>query len=170
MKKFIVTLILIISLVVPTFAASSDDIYVRKEVFDVHMLNINQNLERILSELQSQRNEINSMRNDINELSKAVSVLSERTDRNFDTLSARIDGLNSSLSARIEGTNSRIDDLRNGMYLWLVIIGTFITLVGVVIAWPRAKNFIQNRASQKHFLTLDEIEKLIDSKLKSKTM
>ena len=158
MKKFIVTLILIISLVVPTFAASSDDIYVRKEVFDVHMLNINQNLERILSELQSQRNEIHSMRNDINELSKAVAVLSERTDRNFDIL-----------SARIGGTNSRIDDLRNGMYLWLVIIGTFITLVGVVIAWPKAKNFIQNRASQKHFLTLDEIERLIDAKLNSKS-
>ena len=167
MKKFTIALIVTLDFATSSFAASSDDIYVRKDVFDVHMLNINQNLERILSELQSQRNEIHSMRNDmrselkqeIHELSKAIAVLSERTDRNFDILSARIDG-----------TNSRIDDLRNGMYLWLVIIGTFITLVGVVIAWPRAKNFIQNRASQKHFLTLDEIEKLIDSKLKSKTM
>ena len=157
MKKFFLSLIVTLAFTAPSFAVSSDDIYVRKDVFDVHLLNINQNLERILSELQSQRNEINSMRNDINILSKAVSVLSERTDRNFDILSARIDG-----------TNSRIDDLRNGMYLWLVIIGTFITLVGVVIAWPRAKNFIQNRASQKHFLTLDEIEKLIDARINSK--
>ena len=162
MKKFIIALIVTLVFTAPSFAVSSDDTYVRKDVFDLHMLNINQNLERILSELQSQRNEINSMRNDINELSKAVSVLSERTDRNFDIL-----------SARIEGTNSRIDDLRNGMYLWLVIIGTFITLVGVVIAWPRAKNFIQNiqnkRGAQKQSFTLDDIEKLIDAKLKSKS-
>ena len=161
MKKFIIILIVTLVFTAPSFAASSDDIYVRKDVFDVHLLNINQNLERILSELQSQRNEIHSMRNNINELSKAVSVLSERTDRNFDTL-----------SARIEGTNSRIDDLRNGMYLWLVIIGTFITLVSVVIAWPRAKNFIQNmynkRDSQKQYFTLDDIEKLIDARINSK--
>ena len=165
MKKFIFALLVSLSFAVPACAANSDDIYVRKDVFDVHMQNINMNLERILVELKAQRN-------DIYELSKAVSVLSERTDRNFETLSARIDGLNSSLSARIEGTNSRIDDLRNGMYLWLVIIGTFITLVSVVIAWPRAKNFIQNihnkRDAQKQSFTLDDIEKLIDARINSK--
>ena len=92
------------------------------------------------------------IKQDIHELSKAIAVLSERTDRNFETLSARIDGV-----------HSRIDDLRNGLYLWLVVIGTFI-------AWPKAKNFFQNRASKQTFLTLDEVEKLIDSKLKSKIM
>ena len=94
------------------------------------------------------------MRNDINVLSKAVSVLSERTDRNFDILSARIDG-----------TNSRIDDLRNGLYLWLVVIGTFIAFFSLVIAWPKIKNLF---AIQKNSLTLQDIEKLIDSKLNSK--
>ena len=154
MKKFFLTLIVTLAFTAPSLAASSDDIYVRKDVFDVHMLNINQNLERILSELQSQRNEINSMRNDIHELSKAVSVLSERTDRNFETLSARIDG-----------TNSRIDDLRNGLYLWLVVIGTFIAFFSLVIAWPKLKNLFDN---QKNSLTLQDVERLIDSKLNSK--
>ena len=161
MKKFIIALIVTLVFTAPSFAASSDDIYVRKDVFDVHMLNINQNLEKI-------SNRLDKIELSISELSKAIAVLSERTDRNFDTLSARIDGLNSSLSARIEGTNSRIDDLRNGMYLWLVIIGTFITLVSVVIAWPKAKNFIQSRASQKQSFTLDDVEKLIDARINSK--
>ena len=155
MKNFILAIILSITLTASAFAANSDDIYVRKDVFDVHMQNINQNLEKILSELQAQRN-------DINDLKKAVAVLSERTDRNFEILSARIDRLD----ARIDGTNTRIDDLRNGLYLWLVVIGTFI-------AWPKAKEFIQNRKTNKPDFTLQDVEnlvtKLIDAKLNSKS-
>ena len=151
MKKFILAIILVLAFAVSAFAANSDDIYVRKDVFDVHMQNINQNLEKILSELQAQRN-------DINDLKKAVAVLSERTDRNFEILSARIDRLD----ARIDGTNTRIDDLRNGLYLWLVVIGTFI-------AWPKAKEFLQSRKTNKPDFTLQDVERLIDAKLNSKS-
>lgn len=150
MKKFILAIILSIAITASAFAANSDDIYVRKDVFDVHLQNINQNLEKILSELQAQRN-------DINDLKKAVAVLSERTDRNFETLSARIDGV-----------NSRIDDLRNGLYLWLVVIGTFITFITLVISWPKVKEIIQNK---KQFVSRDElefiIERIIDAKIHS---
>ena len=151
MKKFILAIILVLTFAVSAFAANSDDVYVRKDVFDVHMQNINQNLEKILSELQAQRN-------DINDLKKAVAVLSERTDRNFEILSARIDRLD----ARIDGTNTRIDDLRNGLYLWLVVIGTFI-------AWPKAKEFLQSRKTNKPDFTLQDVERLIDAKLNSKS-
>ena len=140
MKKFIVTLILVISLVVPTFAASSDDIYVRKDVFNVHMLNINQNLERILSELQSQRNEINSMRNDINELAKATAVL----------------------SARIDGIDNRVSDLRNDIYLGIVILG-------IILALPNIQKFFQWREAHKSTLSIQDIEKLIDARLNAKS-
>ena len=137
MKKFIIALIVTLAFATSSFAASSDDIYVRKDVFEVHMLNINSNLEKILSELQSQRN-------DINELAKVTAVL----------------------STRIDGVNTRIDDLRNGLYLWLVVIGTFI-------AWPKAKNFIQSihykHDAQNNSFTLEDIEKLIDSKLNAKS-
>ena len=161
MKKFIIALIVTFAFTAPSFAASSDDIYVRKDVFDVHMLNINQNLERI-------SNRLDHLEASMNELTKAVSSLSEKVS----ALSERVDGNFAVLATRIDGTNIRIDDLRNGMYLWLVIIGTFITLVSVVIAWPRAKNFIQNiqnkRDSQKQSFTLDDIEKLIDARINSK--
>ena len=137
MKKFIIALIVTLAFAASSFATSSDDIYVRKDVFEVHMLNINSNLEKILSELQSQRN-------DINELAKVTAVL----------------------STRIDGVNTRIDDLRNGLYLWLVVIGTFI-------AWPKAKNFIQSihykHDAQNNSFTLEDIEKLIDSKLNAKS-
>ena len=151
MKKFILVLILVLTLNVSASAANSDDIYVRKDVFDVHLQNINSKLELILSEMQSFKAELQAQRNDINELAKVTAVLS-----------SRIDGLD----ARIDSTNTRIDDLRNGLYLWLVAIGTFI-------AWPKAKEFIQNRKTNKPDFTLQDVEnlvtKLIDAKLNSKS-
>ena len=150
MKKFIIALIVTLVFTAPSFAVSSDDTYVRKDVFDVHMLNINQNLERI-------SNRLDKIELSISELSKAVSSLSEKVS----ALSERVDGNFAVLATRIDGTNIRIDDLRNGLYLWLVVIGTFI-------AWPKAKNFIQNKASQKQSFTLDDSEKLIDARINSK--
>ena len=154
MKKFIIAFIVTLAFTAPSFAANSDDIYVRKDVFDVHMLNINQNLERI-------SNRLDHLEASMNELTKAVSSLSEKVS----ALSERVDGNFAVLATRIDGTNIRIDDLRNGLYLWLVVIGTFI-------AWPKAKNFIQNmynkRDSQKQSFTLDDIEKLIDARINSK--
>ena len=149
MKKFILAIILVFTLAVSAFAANSDDIYVRKDVFDVHLQSINQNLEHILAELQAQRN-------DINELAKVTAVLS-----------SRIDGLD----ARIDSTNTRIDDLRNGLYLWLVVFTAFISFLGVVVAWPKAKDFLQCRKTNKHDFTLQDVEilvtKIIDAKIHS---
>lgn len=161
MKKFILAIILSIALTASASAANSDDVYVRKDVFDVHLQNINMNLEKI-------SNRLDKIEVSINELAKAVSVLSERTDRNFEILSTRIDGVNHSLSNRIDGVNSRIDDLRNGLYLWLVVIGTFIAFITLVISWPKVKEIIQNK---KQFVSRDElefiIERIIDAKIHS---
>lgn len=158
MKKIIVALLITFALTASSFAASSYDIYVRKDVFEVHMLNINQNLEKISNRLDKIEVSINELTKAVSSLTEKVSALSERIDGNFAVLSARIDRLDS----RIDGSNSRIDDLRNGLYLWLVVIGTFI-------AWPKAKNFLQQRSANKQSFTLDDVEKLIDSKLNSKS-
>ena len=48
-------------------------VYVRKDVFEVYMQNINEKLDKILEEQKAQRN-------DITELTKTVSVLSTRMD------------------------------------------------------------------------------------------
>ncbi|MBQ3396367.1 MAG: hypothetical protein IJG34_01415 [Synergistaceae bacterium] len=178
MKKFILTLMITLIFTASACAASSDDIYVRKDVFDVHMQNINSKLELILTELQAQKNEIKSMRNDINELSKTVAVLSERINRNFDTLSeriegvntslsARIDGINASLSARIDGLDNRVSDLRNDIYLGLVVLG-------IIVGLPNIQKFFQRREANrreahKPAFTLEDVERLIDAKLSSKS-
>ena len=156
MKKFILVLMLVLSLAVSASAANSDDVYLRRDVFEAKM-------DAFMAEIKLMNQNMRSdLRQDIHELSKAVSVLSERTDRNFEILSARIDRLD----ARIDSTNTRIDDLRNGLYLWLVVIGTFIAFVGVVVAWPRVKDFL---TAQKNTLTIQDVERIIDAKLNSKS-
>ena len=156
MKKFIWVLILVLTLAVPASAANSDDIYLRRDVFEAKM-------DAFMAEIKLMNQNMRSeLKQDINELSKAVSVLSERTNRNFDTLSARIDRLD----ARIDGTNTRIDDLRNGLYLWLVVITAFISFFGVVVAWPKVKDFM---TAQRNTLTVQDVERIIDAKINSKS-
>ena len=156
MKKFILAIILSIAITASASAANSDDIYLRRDVFEAKM-------DAFMAEIKLMNQNMRSdLRQDIHELSKAVSVLSERTDRNFEILSARIDRLD----ARIDSTNTRIDDLRNGLYLWLVVIGTFIAFMGVVVAWPRIKDFL---TAQKNTLTIQDVERIIDAKLNSKS-
>ena len=96
--KIILLASLLIFISSASYGAVSDDIYVRKDVFEVYL----QKLDGIIEELHSQRQELQSQNRAINELNKSVAVMSERIDRNFETLSSRIDGL-----------DARIGDLRN---------------------------------------------------------
>ena len=160
-RKLFIVFMLILCVSGVCFGASSDDIYVRKDVFEVYMQNINAKFDRIIEELHSQRQELQSQRQElqsqsqaINELNKSVAVMSERIDRNFETLSGRIDGL-----------DARVSDLRNDIYLWLVVLG-------IVIALPSAQRFLQWRderqIARKLPITLDEVERLIEAKLSDK--
>ena len=78
------------------YGAVSDDVYVRRDVFDAKM-------EALFNRLHA---EIMEVRGDIK-----------------------------ALSGRIDGLDKRIDDLRNGMYLWLVVIGTILTLPSTCGWW-----------------------------------
>ena len=157
MKKIIILIMLLLMMSSESFGAVSDDVYVRKDVFDVHMQSINAKLDMMLEEMKAQRQ-------DINDLKKTVSVMSARIDRNFDTLSARIDGLDK----RIDGVNislsTRIDDLRNGLYLWLVAIGLVVT----ILAWPKVQDMFWKLGKSSPSLTLEDVERLIDARMAGK--
>ena len=135
MRKIILALMIVLSAVSMSSGAASEDmsVYVRKDVFEVHMQNINTNMEKILEELKAQRK-------DITELSRAVSVLS-----------TRVDGLEAKMDARI-------DDLRNGLYLW-------ITVITVIFAYIEIRRKRQERGDTKEAtaltMTLEEIRNLV---------
>ena len=172
MKKIIILTILSLMMSSESFGAVSDDVYVRKDVFDVHMQSINAKLDMMLEEMKGLREEMKAQRQDINDLKKTVSVMSERIDRNFDTLSARIDGLdkridgvNMSLSVSTNGLNKRMDDQQH--YLYLVLV-----LLGIIVALPSVQKALQwreeRKEARKSFITLEDVERLIDAKIAGK--
>ena len=209
MKKVCV-LVLIQLLVFGTasYGAVSDDIYVRKDVFEAYMQRVDDKLNMILGLIREQReehkaqiselkdeikgireeqkaqvaelkNEINvvreeqkvqiteikeeikgireeqkSQRKDIEDLTRGIAVMSERVDRNFDTLSSRIDGL-----------DSRLGDLRNDIYLGLVILG-------IIVGLPAVQKIFQSLADRKPSITIEDVKRLIEEnnmKLSGKT-
>ena len=137
MKKIIVALLLL-TMSSACYGAASDDVYVRKDLFDAKM-------ESMFNRLHA---EIGEVRGDIK-------ALSGRIDGVNASLSGRIDGLNASLSGRIDGLDKRIDDLRNGIYLWLVAIGLFVS-------WPKLKELVQKFGKSTPSITLEDVRRLIE--------
>ena len=143
MKKICVALMLIMLTGTSSFGAVSDDIYVRKDVFEVHMQSINAKLDMMLEQMKEFRAELKAQRQDINELTKAVSVLS-----------ARVDGVEKNMLS----LDKRIDDIWNVVYLWLVAIGIFFT----VLAWPKVQEKLKAFWKSTPSITLEDVKRLIE--------
>lgn len=126
--KAIITLLILLTMSVASNGAVSGDMseYVRKEVFDVHMQNLNGNMERVLQKLDSLETKVNNM-------------------------SDRITGL----TARVDGLDARMGDLRNDIYLGLVILGI---LVGV----PSVQKWYERLKASRPSVTLEEVKRLIE--------
>ena len=133
MKIISTILMLLLTMSSVSYGATSDDVYVRKDVYEANMQGINAKLDMILEQMREFKEEQKAQRKDINELAKSVSVL----------------------SARVDGLDKRIDDLRNGIYLWLVAIG-------LVIAWPKLLEKFQNWGKSKPSVTLEDVKRLIE--------
>ena len=137
MKK--VCVLLLVQLLVfgtVSYGAVSDDVYVRKDVFEVYMQNINSNMERILQRLDTIDDGLNALNHTVANLSGRVDVLDKRMD----------------------SLDKRIDDLRNGIYLWLVAIG----LVVAIIAWPKVQDKLPKWGKATPSITLDDVRRLIE--------
>ena len=180
MRRVIAVIVLILLTGTASYGAVSDDVYVRKDVFEVYMQNINSKFDIIMEELKAQRKDINDLTKAVSGLSERVTGLSERIDgvnssssERIDSvkatlsgridavnssLSARIDGLNAGLSGKIDGVDKRVDDLRNGLYLWLVAIGLVIT----IIAWPKVQEMLKKWRNAAPSITLEDVRRLIE--------
>ena len=125
------------------YGATSDDVYVRKDVFEAKIEAINAKLDMLLEQTKEIKEEQKAQRADINELTRAVSVLS-----------TRVDGVEKNMNS----LDKRIDDLRNGIYLWLVAIG----LVIAIIAWPKVQDMLPKWGKATPSITLDDVRRLIE--------
>ena len=143
MKK--VCVLLLVQLLVfgtVSYGAVSDDVYVRKDVFEVYMQNINSNMERILQRLDKIDDGLNALNHTVANLSGRVDVLDKRMD----------------------SLDKRIDDLRNGIYLWLVAIG----LVVAIIAWPKVQDKLPKWGKATPSITFDDVRRLNNVRMAGK--
>ena len=182
MRKIITALSLLLMMTGVCFAAMSDDVYLRKDVFDAKM-------EALFDRLHV---EIGELRGDMKALSERIdgnfatllgridgnsatllgridgnfatlsgridgnfTTLSERIDGNSATLSGRIDGNFATLSGRMDGLDKRMDDLRNGIYLWLVAIT-------LIVSWPKARDVLKNWIKPVPSITIEDVMRLIE--------
>lgn len=164
MMKKIILMIMLVTLICPcSYGASSDDVYVRKDVFEVEMRNINSTLERILTKLDSQEKSINALTNAVAALSERVdgnfTTLSKRIDGNFTTLSERINGNFATLSERIDGLAKRVETTNKFLYYYLLVLfGAMLLLPFFNKWWEYREKTKQNAVPE---FTLDDVKRLI---------
>ena len=94
MRKCFLTILFVFMISSVSYGASSEDIYVRKDVFEIYMQNIDLKIDKILTEvgflreeikkqqeeIKKQREEIKIIREDLHELAKGMVALSERVN------------------------------------------------------------------------------------------
>ncbi len=107
------------------------------------------------AEIAEIKTELKTQRNDITSLTQTVATLAEQ-----------VRGLNNSLAQHIRESENRITDIRNDIYLGLVVLG-------VIFSIPNIKEFFNNREVKKaksQTITLEDVKRLIDeAKLGSKS-
>lgn len=156
MKKFLLAFLIIITFCSCSYGAVSDDIYVRKDLFEAEMKNINSKLDRIEKKLDT-------LTEAVTKLTERVIVLEERVN----SLEKRIEDVNTSLSGRIDGVEARMGDLRddvkvrigdlnNSIYLWLIILGLLVALPFFQKWWT------EHREAKRNSLTIEDVEKLFE--------
>ena len=138
MKKFFVTVFLILSLSSVSYGADSEDtsLYLRKDVFEAKM-------DALMNEIR---------------------VGNERLQGEFKVVNAKIEALNkriddfqTSTANRFDDFGGRIDDLKTIVYWGLSILGL---LIGFAIFGPSFGEFLRNL--RKPSLTIEDVKRLIE--------
>ena len=153
MKKFAAMMMLLLLMVTGSYGAETADseIYVRKEVFNAHMDNINSKFDAIMREMKQMHAEMNQMREEIKSLRQDISNIAA----SIAVMSQRIDNLESRISDLRRDMDSKTDDLRNNIYLWLVVLG-------IIFALPSVQKFLEWRDSRRPSITLEDVKRLIE--------
>ena len=147
MKKLLLAIAIICTLSGAAFGATSEDVsvYVRQDVFNARM-------EAFMAEIRLGNEQL---RTEIRELSGRIDGLEKRMDDNQTATTNRINDVQITLS-------SRIDDLKTMIYWGLSILGL---ILGFAIFAPALGDFLRNFS--KPSITLEDVERLIDTKLRT---
>ena len=119
--------------------AASDDVYLRRDVFEAKFERVFDEFAKIHSELSDLKQDIKDIRSDMKNIHTEIKNLSAQT---------------AALNARVDGLDKRADDLHNFMYLWIIIMLAVIALPYII---PAVKYFFP----AKYTVSDEDIEQII---------
>ncbi|MBQ9419946.1 MAG: hypothetical protein IJU31_06155 [Synergistaceae bacterium] len=144
MKKILLAFMLVCVGSSVSFGATSDDIYVRQDVFDAKMELLFDRLHAEISQLRTE------LKGDINAL---------RTELKGDNTALRneLKGDINSLSAKIDGLEKRVETSNTFLYYLLVLLGAMLLL-------PSVNKWLETREEKKQArrsVTIEDVKRLI---------
>ena len=175
MRKFAAALLALLMMTGVCYGAVSDDVYVRKDVFDAKMEalfnmlhgdiqalseRMNRNFETLSARMDSLEGRMSDMKDSLERrMSDMKDGLEGRMSDMKNSLETRMSDMKSSLEGQISGLHStiegRIGDLRNDIYLGLVILG-------IVVGLPVVQKMFKSLADRKKTITLEDVMRLIE--------
>ena len=192
MKKFFSAIIFVcmlssFSLASENINANPDDVYVRRDVYNSDMKNIDAKLDNVLARLDTLAEEARAQRENINQLTQAVVVLSERIESVNKSLNDKIENVSQSLNEKIDAVDKRLSDKIES---WNISLNEktdavdkrlgekidavdkklsvrmddlrnglylILTLIAIVVSLPLVKNWYEERAKRKAELRVPSI-------------
>ncbi len=107
MKKFLISLLLILLMASISYGAASEDVYLRRDVFDAKM-------DALISRMDALEKSINTR---------------------FDALSSRVDSLEKVMNNSFAAMDKRIGDLQTTVYWGFSILGLLIAVIAFAPAF-----------------------------------
>ena len=159
MKKIFLAFVIFFVLCSCSFAAeNNEDIYVRKDLLESYMKNIDLKFDQVFEKLDTLIKEQALMREDIKNIEKRLTGLESRVAK----LETKVDGIYVALSNRIDGVEKRFDVL-----FYLVI--AFIGVIGIVFALPVVQRWWEERGETKRYEDIEKVfERMFEAKMKGK--
>ncbi len=180
MRKILFAIALLMTMSVSAFGATSDDVYLRRDVFDAKMDAFmatirleNQNLFiQIRKELDERFAKVDERFAKVDERFAKMDERFAKVDERMDKLEKRMDRL----EIQVDALNERTEDTRTYVTLVLTLLGVLVALLAAIVAFPFVQKFFQWNESRKvqqnePLFTRDEIavlKRLIATQLAEK--
>ena len=182
-KMSVLLLVQLLAFGTASYGAVSDDVYVRKDVFEAKMEAfmteirgefqvMNAKIDALSRRVDDNYHSIGNRMNDLEKrmddkfisLEKRIDDLEKRTDDKFINMEKQIDDKYSNLEKRMDNNyyslDARISDLRNGLYLGLVLFGTAVGLP-FFNKWREEKQK-EKEEQRRPLITLEDVMRLIE--------
>ena len=153
MRRIILAIVFLIVTSVSAFGATSDDVYLRRDVFDAKM-------DAFMATMRLEnQNMLIQIRKELDERFAKVDEKFAKVDERFEKMDARlakIDERLGNLENRVTGLEQQVgflgertEDTRAYVTLVLTLLGVLVALLAAIVAFPFVQKFFQWRESLK---------------------